>query len=34
MINDLIKTLYFNKFIIFRDVFEMKTFLYYLFKII
>ena len=34
MINDFIKTLYFDKFIIFRDVFEMKIISYHLFKII
>ena len=34
MINDLIKVLYFNKFVIFRDVFEMKTISHYLFKVI
>ena len=34
MINNLIKILYLDKFIIFRDIFEMKTILYHLFKII
>ena len=34
IIYNLIKTLYFDKFIIFRDALEMKTILYYLFKII
>ena len=34
MINDLIKILYFDKFITFRDVFKMEIILYYLFKII
>ena len=34
MINDFIKTLYFDKFIIFRDVFKMKIISHYIFKII
>ena len=34
MIDDFIKTLYLDKFIVFRDVFKMKTISYYLFKII
>ena len=34
MINDFIKTLYFDKFIIFRDILEMKIILHYSFKII
>ena len=34
MINNLIKTLYFDKFIVFRDVLKMKTILHHLFKII
>ena len=34
MADSFIKTLYFDKFIIFRDVFKMKIILYYLFKII
>ena len=34
MINNLIKILYFDKFIIFRDAFKMKTISHYLFKVI
>ena len=34
MINDLIKTLYFDKFIIFRDALKVKAILYHLFKVI
>ena len=34
MINELIKVLYFDKFIIFRDVLEVKAVSHYLFKII
>ena len=34
MINDFIKTLYFDKFIAFRDALKMKTISYHLFKII
>ena len=34
MIDDFIKALYLDKFIIFRDVFKMKTISYYSFKII
>ena len=34
MIDNLIKILYFDKFIIFRDIFEMKTISHHLFKII
>ena len=33
MINDFIKTLYFDKFIVFRDALKMKAVLYHLFKI-
>ena len=34
MINNLIKTLCFDKFIIFRDAFKVKIISHYLFKII
>ena len=34
MINDFIKTLYFDKFIIFRDALKKETISHYLFKII
>ena len=34
MINDLIKTLYLDKFITFHDAFKMKIISHYLFKII
>ena len=34
MINDFIKILYFDKFVIFRDILEMKTILHYSLKII
>ena len=34
MINNLIETLYLDKFIVFRNAFKIETILYYLFKII
>ena len=34
MINNFIKTLYFDKFIVFRDAFKVKVILYYSLKVI
>ena len=34
MINNFIKILYFDKFIVFRDTLKMKTISHYLFKVI